>query len=130
MQSLVLSFSQREYIKAARAGIEAAKLELKDASEQVALDTSTTYIELDTVNRELEAAQQQQAFAERLVTIEQQRAEAGVDSFIVILQAQLTAAQLKLKRLHLETRIGTLPNNLQCSLDCRLARLHPIVQYS
>src|ERR1035437_4233169 len=36
MQSLVLSFSQRQYTKAARAGVEAANLSLKDAKEQVA----------------------------------------------------------------------------------------------
>ncbi len=53
MQSLVLSYSQRQYTKAARAGVEAANLSLKDAKEQVALDASTTYIELDTVNPNL-----------------------------------------------------------------------------
>ena len=47
MQSLVLSYSQRQYTKAARAGVEAANLALKDAAEQVALDASTAYIELD-----------------------------------------------------------------------------------
>ena len=41
MQSLVLSFSQRQYVKAARAGVEAANLSLKDAKEQVALDASS-----------------------------------------------------------------------------------------
>ena len=50
MQSLVLSFSQRQYTKAARAGVEAANLNLKDAKEQVALDASSDYIEMDTVN--------------------------------------------------------------------------------
>jgi outer membrane protein TolC len=59
MQSLVLSYSQRQYIKAAHAGLDAANLSLKDAREQVALDASTAYIELDTVNRELAAAEQQ-----------------------------------------------------------------------
>ena len=49
MQSLVFSYSQRQYVKAARAGIEAASLSLKDAREQVALDASTAYIELDAI---------------------------------------------------------------------------------
>jgi outer membrane protein TolC len=80
MQSLVFSYSQRQYTKAARAGVEAANLGLKDAREQVALDASTAYIELDTVNSELAAAQQQMSFADALVRIEQERAEAGVDS--------------------------------------------------
>ncbi|MGO9336241.1 MAG: TolC family protein [Terracidiphilus sp.] len=112
MQSLVLSYSQRQYIKAARAGIEAAELNLKDAREQVALDASTTYIELDTVSRELAAAQRQETFTGDLVRIEQERNEAGVDSDLDLLQARLTAAILKLQRLHLETRAATLSKQL------------------
>jgi outer membrane protein TolC len=112
MQSLVLSYSQRQYVKAARAGIDAANLSLKDAREQVALDASTAYIELDTVSRELTAAGQQDAFTANLVHIESERNEAGVDSDIDLLQARLTAATLKLARLHLETRAATLAKQL------------------
>jgi outer membrane protein TolC len=112
MQSLVLSFPQRQYIRAARAGAEAAKLNLKDAREQVALDASTAYIELDTVNRELEAAHRQESFTERLVQVEQERTDAGVDPLNELLQARLTAAQIRLKRIHLETRAATLAKQL------------------
>ena len=72
--------AQFRYIQAARmrtAGRPAQPA--RCAQEQVALDASTAYIELDTVNRELEAARQQEDDADRLVIIEQQRAEAGVD---------------------------------------------------
>ncbi len=112
MQSLVLSFSQRQYVKAAHAGLDAANLGLKNANEQAALDASTAYIELDTVQRELEAAHQQEGFAERLVKIEKERSEAGVDPLSDWLQARLTAAQLKLKRLHLATRAEVLSKQL------------------
>jgi len=112
MQSLAFSFSQLQYMKAATVGVQAATLSLKDAKEQVALDASTAYIELDTVDRELEAAGQQQDFAEHLVNIEQQRAEAGVDPLSDLLQARLTAAQLKLKLLHLQSRVTTLVSQL------------------
>jgi outer membrane protein TolC len=112
MQSLVFSYSQRQYVNAARAGVDAANLKLKDAREEVALDASTTYIELDTVDRELEAARQQQSFAAELVKIEQQRLDAGVDSALDLLQARLTAAELKLKRLHLESRAATLAKQI------------------
>ena len=112
MQSLVLSYSQRQYTKAARAGLDATNLSLKDAREQVALDASTTYVELDTVNRELAAAQQQETFAGNLVRIEEQRADAGVDSGLDLLQTRLRIAQLKLQRLHLETRAATLSKQL------------------
>ena len=117
MQSLVLSFSQRQYIKAARIGLAAANLSLKDAREQVTLETSTAYIELDTVNRELEASRQQEALAKDLVRIEGERSEAGVDSLGDLLQAQLTAAQLKLKRIHLETRAALLAKQLAVLSD-------------
>jgi len=112
VSSLVFSLPQIRYIRAAQAGVNAALANLKDAHEQVALDTSTEYIELDTLNQELAVAQQQESFAKRLVDIEQQRAEAGVDPLSDLLQAKLTAAQLKLKRLHLETRVDTLAQQL------------------
>jgi outer membrane protein TolC len=112
VESLVFSIPQRHYIAAARAGWEAAKSRLKDAREQVALDASTAYIELDTVNTELAAAAQQEQLAQRLVDIEQQRTEAGVDSLHELLQARLTAATLKLARLHLEKRKGTLSRQI------------------
>ena len=112
VQSLVFSLPQKYYMDAARSGLKTASLNLKNAREQVALETSTTYIELDTIERELEASHQQEAFANRLVSIEQERSEAGVDPLSELLQAQLTAAQLKLKRLHLETRAATLSKQL------------------
>ena len=112
VQSMAFSLSQKEYIGAARWGTKAVSLSLKDAREQVTLDASTAYIELDTVNNELAAAQQQEGFADRLVAIEQERAEAGVDPLSELLQAQLTAAQFKLRRLHLETRAATLAKQL------------------
>jgi outer membrane protein TolC len=112
MQSLVFSYSQRQYLKAARAGIDAANLSLKDAREQVALDASTSYIALDTVTRELEAAHQQESFTANLLQIEQQRTTAGVDSDLDLLQARLKVAELRLQLRHLETRAATLAKQL------------------
>jgi len=111
-ESLVFSPSQKNYIQAGRSGLKAAILNLKDAREQVALDASTAYIELDALNSELDSAHQQEGYSRRLVEIEQQRTEAGLDPLSDLLQAQLTAAQLKLKRLHLETRAGVLAQQL------------------
>ena len=88
VQSMVFSVPQIRYIQAARSGLRAAQLSQKDALEQVALDASTAYIELDTVNTELAAAHQQEDYANRTVEIEQQRAESGVDSLSDLLQAR------------------------------------------
>ncbi len=112
LQSLVYSAPQHQYGRAAKAGLDAANLNLKDAKEQAALDASTTYIEMDTVNSELAAARQQEDFATALVHIETERSDAGVDSSLDMLQARLTAAQLRLKRLHLQSRADTLAKQI------------------
>lgn len=112
VQSMAFSMPQIRYIQAAKAGLKAAQSSLNDTKEQVALDASSAYIELDAVNQELAAARQQEEDATRLVGIEQQRAEAGVDSLSQLLQAKLTAAQIKLNRLHLESRAATLASQL------------------
>jgi outer membrane protein TolC len=125
MQSLVLSFSQRQYTKAARAGVEAATLSLKDAKDQVALDAGTAYIELDTVNRELEAAQQQQSFAADLLKIEEQRAQAGVDSNLDLLQTRLRVAEIKLQTNHLETRAASLAKQISILTGLPVASILP-----
>jgi outer membrane protein TolC len=112
VQSLIFSTPQKFFIDSARAGLNASIVRLKDAREQAALEVSTAYIELDTVTQELAVAKQQQTLADRLVEIEQQRAEAGVDPLSELLQARLTASTLKLARLHLETRAATLTKQL------------------
>lgn len=112
VQALVYSIPQKRYIDAASLGLQAAKARLKDAREQVALDASTAYIELDTVTRELDLAVREQQDAGKLVDIEQQRTEAGVDALSELLNARLAAAQVKLRRIHLETRAADLEKQL------------------
>lgn len=112
VQSLIFGVPQRRYIQAARLGVQAATTSLRDAEQQVALEASSAYIELDTVNQELAAAQQQQGYASKLVEIEQQRTDAGVDPLSELMQAKLTAAQIKLNELHLETRAAILSKQL------------------
>ena len=125
VESLVFSVPQKRYIDAARLGLQAASSRLKDAREQVALDASTEYIEFDTVNRNLAAAREQQGFADRLVEIEQQRAEAGVDPLSDMLQAKLLAAQVKLKREQLEARASTLAKQLAVLTGLPLGSILP-----
>ncbi len=101
-QSLVLSWSQRDYVRAARAAVNAANLNLKDAQQQVALDVSLDYVELDYDLREIAALDEEHAWAEGLVQTEQDRVAAGVDPRVSELQAELTAAEVDEKRIQLE----------------------------
>jgi outer membrane protein TolC len=64
------------------------------------------YIELDTDRRELEALDQQHSFGERLLEIERDRNAAGLSSAMDVTQAELTNAQLELRRLHLQDHMS------------------------
>ncbi len=125
IQSLAFSIPQKRYIDAARTGVLASLAALKEAREQAALDASTTYIELDSVQRELQASQQQEGFAARLVEIEQQRAEAGVDSLNDLLHARLTSANIRLARRHLESRAARLSKQLSILTGLPLGSIQP-----
>ena len=125
MQSLVFSIPQKHYIDAARYGLRAAASRLKDSREQAALDASTTYVELDSVNRELDATHQQETTAVRLVEIEQQRAEAGVDPLSEMLQARLVAANVNLALAHLESRAAQLSKELALLTGLPLGSITP-----
>ncbi len=101
-QSLVFSYSQRDYLRAARAALDAANLNLKDIRESVAEDTAVTYLALDRDMQRQAALQQQQTFADRLVDIVQDRLDAGQDTLIDLTICRLTAAQVRLARLRAE----------------------------
>ncbi|MFT4111442.1 TolC family protein [Silvibacterium sp.] len=102
LQSLIYSFSQPDYIRSARASLESAQISLKDDQEQVALDTTTAYIQLDNDLQQIAALDEEKQFADKLVSIEQQRLQAGVDGRTELTRAELTSAQVDEKRMHLE----------------------------
>src|SRR5271154_3818075 len=100
--SLVFSYSQRDYLRAATAALDAAKFTLKDIREGVAEDTAITYLALNRDMQRQTALQQQQGFADRLVSIRQERLDAGEDPPIDLPASRLTAAQIRLARLRAE----------------------------
>lgn len=99
-QSLLFTFSQPDYIRSARAAVSAAEFTLKDAREQVVLDASLDYIQLDKAQQTLAALDQEKQYADKLVSIEEDRVLAGVESRVELTRAKLTAAQIDLKRIH------------------------------
>ena len=103
VQSLVFDQSQKNYIRAARMGLEAANYALADARQAVAEDTALTYLALDHDLQRLDGLQQQLTFASRLTEITQARLDANQDSRIDFTKSRLTAAQVRLARLHTES---------------------------
>ena len=112
IQSLVISFSQPDYIRAARAGLHTAMLSLEDALDQVELDSALDYLQLNSITEQLAALEEQKQYAERLHTIEQARLSAGLESQIAATRAELTIAQADLKRLDLEAQATLLRKRL------------------
>ena len=106
--SLMLSFSQPAMIRSARASLAATRAALRNTREKVVADTALNYIELDTDKRELEALDQQHSFGERLVEIERERNASGLSSAMDVTQAELTNAQLELRRLHIQDHMSLL----------------------
>ncbi len=119
-QSLAFSFSQPDYIRATRAALLASQLQLKDARQQVILTTATDYIELNTLSQQISALDQQTGYAQKLVEIETERVQAGLDRKVEQTQARLTAAQVALRRMQLVDQVDMVRARL-----AHLTGLHP-----
>jgi len=104
-QSLVFSFSQRDYVRAARSALDAANLTLADVRQGVAEDTAVTYLAIDRDTQRQSALREQDGSAMRLVTIVEDRLNAGQDSAIALTSAKLTEAQIRLAGLRADDEI-------------------------
>lgn len=98
-QSLVFSFSQRDYVRSAHNALTAASLSLQEAQESVAEDVLLTWVALDRDTRRLKALDQQESDASRLIGIIQSRLDVGQDTQLDLTTSQLTRAQIHLRLL-------------------------------
>jgi outer membrane protein TolC len=105
--SLVFSYSQRDYIRAATAGLSASNLALKDIREQVAEDAVSTYLRLDRLQQQRSALAQEAEFASRLQEIVKDRLDAGKDSQMEYTRARRTNVQIRLQLLQLDDSIAS-----------------------
>ena len=111
-QSLVYNFSQQDNVRAASAALEAATLALKDTDEQVTEDVVVTYLNLDNAQRRQTAINDEYGFAQHLVTIVQERLDAGQDTRMESLRAQRDATQIKLDLLQTNDEVSALSDHL------------------
>jgi outer membrane protein TolC len=112
-QSLVFNYSQLGYIRAGRLGVQAADLSLRGIREQVEEDTIVTYLSLDSAYQSQVATTSQYEYALRLVSIVQERFEAGYENELELKKARRTALQIKLQKSQLEGQIATLTEHLR-----------------
>ena len=111
-QSLVFNFSQRDNIRAAEAGLESAKLSLKDVQSQVQDDVASTYVALNAAAQVRAVLIEEENFSARLSVIVGQRVDAGVDSRIDLLRAKRAVAQIHLQSLQEDDSIAELADHL------------------
>jgi outer membrane protein TolC len=122
--SLIYSASQASYIHSARAGVDAAQHSLNDVREVVAEDAALTFIALDHDQQREEVLRQEAGYADKLLSIVQERVAAGLDPNMDLINAKLSVANLHLARLrvtedtandrdHLARLMGVPPGSLR-----------------
>lgn len=110
--SLLFSFSQRDYIRSTSAAVRAATLVLKNVRQQVILDASLTYIELNKTIGQTDALNQAVADTDNMLTILNQRLNAGLESNLAVTQAKLTRARIHLREIQMEDHADELRAHL------------------
>lgn len=125
-QSLVFNAGQPSYIRSAKAALKASQQALRNARQQTILDASLAYTQLNKTVEELQALDQESAHATKLISIEEDRLVAGVDSRTAYTQARLVAAQVKLKHIHLEGDQAQLQEQLSHLTGLPAAEIIPV----
>ena len=101
-QSLVYNSAQFDFIRSARASLQAAQFSLQEAQDAVAEDAALTFIALDHDQEREAILREQTNFATKLIDIVEERVSEGRDPQMDLTSAKLSAAQLRLSRLRAE----------------------------
>ncbi len=104
-QSLLFSFSQRDYIRSAQASVEAAEHAFRNQQIDVVEDTTNTYVALDNALQRQKVLREELEFADRLVAITGDRVQAGIDAHVEVPKSHRTATQIRLAALQLQDEI-------------------------
>jgi len=95
-RQFLINPSHRAFMKAAKVDWEATSLNNQDKRNQIILETSTAYIELDKFTTSLRVQQQQEQAALRMEQITAERVRAGVDAEVVLTRARLATARVRM----------------------------------
>jgi len=105
-QSLAFNYSQHDYIRAARLGVQASSMALTEVRQQVEEDLAITYLSLDLGEQREAAVTDQYGYALKLVSVVQDRLAAGMESDLELKKARRTAVQIRLQQLQLDDQIA------------------------
>ena len=105
-QSLIYNPAQTSYVRSARAGLDAAQSSLEDTREVVAEDAALTFVALDHDQQRVQVINQEFELSNNLLTIVQERFDAGLDSKINVIDAKLALASLHVGRLNAQEAVA------------------------
>lgn len=111
-QSLVFSASQRDYLRAARCGVQSSRLALEDTRSQIEEDTAFTYLSLEAAGRRQVVMADQYRAALTLQSVMEQRFHAGLETAVELANAHRTEVEIRLNRLHLDDEVASLRDHL------------------
>lgn len=106
-QSLVFSFQQRSYIRAAHMDVTAARLALTEAQDEVREDAAITYLSVNHAQLTVAALKQQFGYATRLASIVQDRVRAHLDSDLDLKKARRDALGIRLQEMQAEDDLAS-----------------------
>jgi outer membrane protein TolC len=88
--------AQKEYIKAARSEVELTKAQNAERRNDVIMETSLCYMQLDLLDSSMSVQREQQAAAAKYQEVAGQRVQAGLDSNVELTRAKLAVARTRL----------------------------------
>jgi outer membrane protein TolC len=106
-QSLIFSFSQKDYIRSTNEVVKAAELTLHNSQVEVVEDTTNTYLALDYSFERKKVLRDSIGYADRLVSVTTDRIALGVDPKVELPKSRRTGTQLRLASLQVEDDIAS-----------------------
>lgn len=96
-QQFLFNPAQKEFIRAAKTEWDSTAFNTTDRRNQVLLDTTLAYLELDRLTSTLNVLRQQEEGTARVEQIVRERLQAGVDSEVEMTRARLSAARVRMR---------------------------------
>jgi outer membrane protein TolC len=104
--SLVFSYSQKDYIRSAKSSMDAAEHSLHAVETEVVEDTTNTYLALDNAAERKAVLGEELGYADKLVEVTGDRITAGVDPKVELPRSRRTSTQIRLASLLVEDEIA------------------------
>jgi len=127
-QSFLFNSAQRQLLKAAKSDIRTVQAQNADRRNDVIMETSLDYIQLDLLESSLGVQHEQQEVAAKFQDVVNQRVQAGLDAPTELMRAKLAAARTRMQiaetqaaidqlRLRLSQLTGLPQNAIQTSTE-------------